>query len=70
MTSPMSVSKVAGKVSPAFLKELACRAVHFMLDENQDKLVHHFERALKDMVQPSGRLGVRLLGGEGAGFLR
>lgn len=63
-------SRRIGKVSPAFIKELTRRAAQAMLDRGGSGLeASDFDRSLRDMVGPGGRVSARLLGAERVGFL-
>jgi len=56
-----------GRVSPAFIKELMRRAAQAMLERGAEEQIDRpdLEQALQDMLGASGRLGARILGGEG-----
>lgn len=56
-----------GRVSPAFIKELMRRAAQAMLERGAEGEIDKsdLEQALQDMLGASGRLGARILGGEG-----
>jgi ATP-dependent 26S proteasome regulatory subunit len=59
-----------GKVSPAFLKELARRAIQVMLVRGGSVLLaEDFEDALRDMLGARGKIPARLPGGTRVGFL-
>ena len=64
------VSRRIGKVSPAFIKELARRAAQAMLERAGERLEDgDFVRAFEDMSGASSKLTARLLGAEGLGFV-
>ena len=56
-----------GRVSPAFIKELMRRAAQAMLERGAEEEINRadLELALQEMLGASGRLGARILGGEG-----
>lgn len=63
------VSRRIGKVSPAYIKELARRAAQAMLERGEADLdAEDFNRALADMAGENGRVTAKLLGAEGFGF--
>lgn len=64
------MSQRIGKVSPAFIKELARRAAQAMLERAGAGLdAADFDRALADMTGDSGSVTAKLLGAEGFGFV-
>jgi hypothetical protein len=64
------VSQRIGKVSPAFIKELARRAAQAMLERSGERLEDaDFARAFEDMSGASSKITARLLGAEGLGFV-
>ena len=64
------VSRRAGKVSPAFLKELVRRAAQAMLERAGERLEEaDFARAFEDMSGAGAKVTARLLGAEGFGFV-
>jgi hypothetical protein len=59
-----------GKVSPAFIKELARRAAQAMIERAGERLEDaDFVRAFEDMSGTSSKFTARLLGAEGLGFV-
>ena len=63
------LSRRIGKVSPAFIKELARRAAQVMMERAGEGLEDaDFARAFEDMSGTSSRITARLLGAEGVGF--
>lgn len=63
------MSRRIGKVSPAFIKELARRAAQAMLDRGGARLdPADFDRALADMTSDVGGVTAKLLGADGFGF--
>ena len=64
------VSRRIGKVSPAFIKELARRAAQMMMERRGERLEDvDFARAFEDMSGTNSKITARLLGAEGAGFV-
>lgn len=64
------VSQRIGKVSPAFIKELARRAAQAMMERGGERLVDaDFVRAFEDMSGTGSKITARLLGAEGFGFV-
>lgn len=64
------VSRRIGKVSPAFIKELARRAAQVMMERAGERLEDaDFDRAFEDMSGAGSKFTARLLGAEGAGFV-
>lgn len=64
------VSRRIGKVSPAFVKELARRAAQAMLERGGSGLEDaDFDRALADLLDAGGKGTAKLLGAEGIGFI-
>lgn len=64
------VSRRIGKVSPAFIKELARRAAQVMMERAGEGLEEtDFSRALHDMSGASSKITARILGAEGVGFV-
>lgn len=64
------VSRRVGKVSPAFIRELARRAAQTMLERGGGRLREKdFACALNDMCGPGAKVTARLLGVEGFGFV-
>lgn len=64
------LSRRIGKVSPAFIKELARRAAQMMLERGAVELqAHDFDRSFEDMLARGGPIASRLLGAERFGFL-
>ena len=61
------VARRVGRASPAFIKELMRRAAQAMLERGAEGEIDKsdLEQALQDMLGASGRLGARILGGEG-----
>lgn len=64
------ISRRIGKVSPAFIKELARRAAQVMMERAGDRLEDSdFAHAFEDMSGASSKITARLLGAEGVGFV-
>lgn len=64
------VSERTGRVSPAFLKEIARRAIQEMLSRRGAVLVNaDFEQGFADMLGSQGKVTARLLGAESIGFV-
>ena len=64
------VSRRIGKVSPAFIKELARRSAQAMMERAGERLEDgDFERAFEDMSGPGSKITARLLGAEYVGFV-
>jgi energy-coupling factor transporter ATP-binding protein EcfA2 len=64
------ISLRVGRVSPAFIKELARRAAQVMVERGGERLDDaDFERAFEDMSGTSSKITARLLGAKGAGFV-
>jgi hypothetical protein len=64
------VSQRIGKVSPAFIKELARRAAQAMIERGGERLEGaDFACAFGDMSATSSKITARLLGAEGFGFV-
>lgn len=64
------VSQRIGKVSPAFIKELARRAAQAMMERGGERLEDaDFARAFEDMSGTGSKITARLLGAEGLGFV-
>ena len=64
------VSRRIGKVSPAFIKELARRAAQAMMERGAERMEDaDFARAFEDMSGTASKITARLLGAEGLGFL-
>lgn len=64
------VSRCTGKVSPAFIRELARRAAQAMLERGGRGLEDaDFTRAFDDMAGAGGKVTTKLLGAEGFGFV-
>lgn len=65
-----NVSERTGRVSPAFLREIARRAMQEMLNRRGAALVDaDFEQGFADMLGAQGKSTARLLGAEGIGFV-
>lgn len=63
------VSRRIGKVSPAFIKELARRAAQAMMERGGERLEDaDFACAFRDMSATGSKITARLLGAEGFGF--
>ncbi len=64
------VSRRIGKVSPAFIKELARRAAQAMMERAGERLEDpDFARAFQDMSGTGSKITARILGAEGLGFV-
>lgn len=65
-----AVSRRSGRVSPAFLREIARRAMQEMLSRAGTELVlADFEQGFADMLGAQGKVTARLLGAERVGFV-
>lgn len=65
-----AVSRRSGRVSPAFLREIARRAMQEMLSRRGTELVlADFEQGFVDMLGAEGKVTARLLGAESVGFV-
>lgn len=64
----LEAARRAGRVSPAFIKELMRRAAQAMLERGGERALESrdIERAIEDMLGAGGRLGARMLGAESA----
>ncbi len=65
-----AVSRRSGRVSPAFLREIARRAMQEMLSRRGTELdLADFEQGFADMLGAQGKVTARLLGAESFGFV-